>query len=129
MDLLLDLPRDVAAGWSYLSKTSSISSNTLVNAVRASARGETTLDPALLDRLTPRVGSAVGRLTDRQYAVLRLLARGVSNAGIGERPQIAEKSVPNPIDAIYSGLRIDAGPARNPRVSAALRLIEEAGRA
>lgn len=128
MDLLLDLPKDVAAGWSYLSKTSSINSNTLVDAVRASARGETTLDPALLDRMTPRAGSAVARLTDRQYAVLRLLAQGLSNAGIGDRLQITEKSIQNHINAIYSELRIDAGPARNPRVSAALRLIEEAGR-
>jgi len=129
MDLLLDLPADVAAGWSYLSKTSSISSGMLATAVRASARGETTLDPALLDRMTPRAGTAVARLTDRQYAVLRLLAQGLSNAGIGDRLTITEKSVQNHINAIYSTLGIDADPARNPRVSAALRLIEEAGHA
>lgn len=128
MDLLLDLPADVASGWSYLSKTSSISSNALVAAVRAAARGETTLDPALLERMTPRVGSAVARLTDRQYRVLRLLAQGLSNAGIGETLGITEKSVQNHINAIYAGLRIDSDPARNPRVSAALRLIEETGR-
>ncbi|NMR20314.1 response regulator transcription factor [Cellulomonas fimi] len=128
MDLLLDLPSDVASGWSYLSKTSSTSSGALVTAVRAAARGETTLDPALVDRMTPRAGSAVARLTDRQYAVLRLLAQGLSNAGIGERLAITEKSVQNHINAIYATLAIDADPARNPRVSAALRLIEETGR-
>lgn len=128
MDLLLDLPADVKSGWSYLSKTSSINSEALVSAVRAAARGETTLDPALLDRMLPRVGSAVARLTDRQYAVLRLLAEGLSNAGIGLRLKITEKSVQNHINGIYAGLRIDADPARNPRVSAALRLIEETGR-
>jgi len=129
MDLLLDLPADVASGWSYLSKTSSTSSDALTAAVRASARGETTLDPALLDRMTPRAGSAVARLTDRQYTVLRHLAQGQSNVGIGKSLGITEKSVQNHINAIYAGLQIDADPARNPRVSAALRLIEETGRA
>lgn len=129
MDLLLDLPADVATGWSYLSKTSSTSSDALAAAVRASARGETTLDPALLDRMMPRAGSDVAKLTDRQYAVLRHLAQGLSNVGIGTHLGITEKSVQNHINAIYAGLQIDADPARNPRVSAALRLIEETGRA
>lgn len=127
MDLLLDLPSDVANGWSYLSKTSSTSTATLVDAIRASAEGRTTLDPALLDRMSPRIGTAVARLTDRQYTVLRLLAQGRSNAGIGEALTITEKSVQNHINAIYSALGIDADPARNPRVTAALRLLEETG--
>ena len=129
MELLLDLPPDVGSGWSYLSKTSSTSSETLVDAIRATAEGRTTLDPVLLDRMSPRIGTAVARLTDRQFAVLRLLARGLSNAGIGEELGITEKSVQNHINAIYNVLGIDADPARNPRVSAALRLLEETGRA
>jgi DNA-binding NarL/FixJ family response regulator len=129
MDLLLDLPHDVASGWSYLSKTSSTSAQTLVTAIRSAAAGHTTLDPALLDRMAPRAGSAVSRLTDRQYAVLRLLAQGLSNAGIGEALSITEKSVQNHINGIYGTLGIDADPSRNPRVTAALRLLEETGRA
>ena len=128
MDLLLDLPPDVRNGWSYLSKTSSTSTATLVAAVRASAAGQTTLDSALIDRKKPRAGTAVARLTDRQYAVLRLLAQGRSNAGIGESLGITEKSVQNHINAIYGTLEIDTDPTRNPRVSAALRLLEETGR-
>jgi DNA-binding NarL/FixJ family response regulator len=127
MDLLLDLPRDVAAGWGYLSKTSSTSEEVLVAAVRAAAVGETVLDPALLARMTPRAGSAVARLTDRQYDVLRLLAAGLSNAGIGSRLGITEKSVQNHVNGMYATLGIDTDPSRNPRVSAALRLLEETG--
>jgi DNA-binding NarL/FixJ family response regulator len=119
----------VAAGWSYLSKTSSTSAQTLVTAIKAAAAGRTTLDPTLLDRMAPRAGSAVARLTDRQYAVLRLLAQGLSNAGIGEALRITEKSVQNHINGVYATLGIDADPGRNPRVTAALRLLEETGRA
>ena len=127
MDLLLDLPRDVAHGWCYLSKNSGTSESTLLHAVCSAAAGETVLDRALLDRVTPRAGSAVARLTQRQYEVLRLLAQGLSNAGIAERLDITEKSVQNHVYAIYATLGIDAEPARNPRVSAALRLLEETG--
>ncbi|WP_426594318.1 response regulator [Cellulomonas sp. McL0617] len=127
MDLLLDLPPDVAAGWGYLSKNSSTSEAVLVGAVRAAAVGETVLDPALLARMTPRAGSAVARLTDRQYEVLRLLAAGLSNAGIGDRLGITEKSVQNHVNGMYATLGIDSDPKRNPRVSAALRLLEQTG--
>jgi len=127
MDLLLDLPPDVASGWSYLSKTSSTDSHTLINAIQVAAAGGTTLDPALLNRMPPRAGTSVERLTDRQYKVLRLLAQGLSNAGIGEELGITEKSVQNHINALYAGLGIDADPSRNPRVTAALRLLEETG--
>ncbi|QCB94580.1 response regulator transcription factor [Cellulomonas shaoxiangyii] len=127
MDLLLDLPRDVGHGWGYLSKTSMTDEATLLAAVRAAAAGRTVLDPALLGRMTPRHGSAVAQLTQRQYEVLRLLAQGLSNSGIAEQLGITEKSVQNHVYAVYGTLGIDADPARNPRVSAALRLLEETG--
>jgi len=128
MDLLLDLPRDVAHGWGYLSKTSMTSEATLLHAVRAAAAGHTVLDPALLERVSPRAGSTVSLLTQRQYQVLQLLAQGLSNAGIADQLGITEKSVQNHVHAVYATLGIDADPARNPRVSATLRLVEETGR-
>ncbi|HEY0118131.1 MAG TPA: response regulator transcription factor [Cellulomonas sp.] len=127
MDLLLDLPKDVSHGWGYLSKNSSTSETFLVDAVLAAARGQTVLDPALLAGMHPRRGSAVSRLTDRQFEVLRLLAQGLSNAGIGERLAITEKSVQNHVNAIYATLGIDADREHNPRVCATLRLLEETG--
>lgn len=128
MDLLLDLPDDVAGDWSYLSKTSTSDAGALVAAIRHAAAGGTTLDPTLLARYRPRAGTPISRLTDRQYAVLRLLAEGLSNAGIGARLEIAEKSVQNHVNAIYSTLGIDASPERNPRVTAALRLLDQTAR-
>lgn len=127
MDLLLDLPKDVSHGWGYLSKNSSTSETFLVDAVLAAARGQTVLDPALLAGMHPRRGSDVARLTDRQFEVLRLLAQGLSNIGIGERLGITEKSVQNHVNAIYAALGIDADREHNPRVRATLRLLEETG--
>lgn len=127
LGLMLDLPRDVAGSWSYLSKTSTMDSDALVHAIKVAAEGGSTLDPALLRRMRPRVGTKVAQLTARQYAVLRLLASGLSNAGIAHELEITEKSVQNHVNAVYATLGIDASPERNPRVTAALRLIEETG--
>lgn len=127
LGLMLDLPRDVAGSWSYLSKTSTTDSDALVHAIKVAADGGSTLDPALLRRMRPRVGTKVAQLTARQYAVLRLLASGLSNVGIARELEITEKSVQNHVNAVYATLGIDASPERNPRVTAALRLIEETG--
>ncbi len=128
MDLILDLPHDVSGRWSYLSKTSSVDAKSLLVAIRHAAAGGTTLDPALLDRITPRRGTSVARLTKRQYDVLRLLASGLSNSGIASELNITEKSVQNHVNAMYASLGINADSTHNPRVRAALRLIEETGR-
>ncbi len=45
MELLLDLPSDVTGGWSYLSKTSTLSTDVVLSTLRAAARGETVVDP------------------------------------------------------------------------------------
>ncbi|SDD30008.1 DNA-binding response regulator, NarL/FixJ family, contains REC and HTH domains [Sanguibacter gelidistatuariae] len=125
--LMLDLPKDVAGTWSYLSKTSTNDSGALVRAIKVAADGGSTLDPALLRRMRPRVGTKVAELTNRQYSVLRLLASGLSNAGIARELVITEKSVQNHVYAVYATLGIDASPECNPRVMAALKLIEETG--
>lgn len=127
MELLLDLPPDVSHGWCYLSKTSSTSEDLLIDTTRAASRGRTVLDPMLLSRITPRRGTALEGLTDRQFEVLRLLAQGLSNAGIADRLHIAEKSVQNHVNAIYATLGIDADRDHNARVRATLRLLEETG--
>lgn len=126
MELLLDLPLDVRRGWSYLSKTSSLSTETLVDAVLATARGETVLDAQLVARATPRSGSTVSRLSPRQFEVLQLVAQGYSNQGVAELLGLSPRSIENHLNLIYSVLELPEG--HNSRVSAVLRLIEETNR-
>jgi DNA-binding NarL/FixJ family response regulator len=74
----------------------------LVSAVRGVAQGDALLAPAVTRRLIeefvarPRPGSQppeLGLLTDREQDVLRLLARGRSNAEIGRDLFLAEPTV------------------------------------
>lgn len=129
LDVLLELPRSVSQGWSYLSKTSSLSLPTLVRAIEVSAEGRTVLDPELVAKRRPRSGSSLARLSGRQYEVLRLLAEGLSNAGIASRLGLAPRSVDNHIAAVYAELGLASGGVINPRVGAALRFLEESARA
>ena len=126
MELLLDLPADVRRGWGYLSKTSSLSTDSLIGAIQATASGATVIDPELLRTATPREGSAIGGLSSRQYEVLQLVAQGYSNAVVAERLALSERSIEDHLGNIYAALSIPDG--NNARVTAVLRLIEETSR-
>ena len=65
--------------------------------VRAVARGEAVLDSratgAVLDRLRAMIDRATPALTERELAVLRLMAEGLSNREIGERLYLSEHTI------------------------------------
>ncbi|MCM6762756.1 response regulator transcription factor [Rathayibacter sp. ZW T2_19] len=120
----LRLDRSEARGWSYLSKTSSLSTPALLTAIRATSDGRTVLDPALVAARTARRNSPVAALSRRQYEVLTLLSAGLTNAAIAERLGIAVRSVDNHVNALYAGLGLRSDGTRNPRVEAALQFLE-----
>lgn len=88
----VDILRAVEAGATgYLLK--GVSRTELVDAVRAAARGETVLSPSVARRLF-RVRVPERRaLSSRELEVLRLVGRGLTNAGIGKRLFISEATV------------------------------------
>ena len=97
-----------AAG--YLLKQ--IAGNSLLDAVRAVAKGRSLLDPAvtgkLLDRLRhpaepdPRISA----LTAREREILDLIAEGLSNKEIGARLFLAEKTVKNYVSSLLAKLNM-----------------------
>lgn len=121
LEPLLGLPDDIRQGWSYLSKGSTSSLETLVSVIRQTAAGNSVIDSSLLLRSKPRTGSSVAGLTNRQFEILRCVARGGSNESIAEELGIAPNSVVNHLTAIYSALGIPEG--QNARVSATLEFL------
>ncbi len=71
----------------------------LLAAIRAAARGEVFLDPALAKALVDevvepkRAGSEIPALSDREREVLRLIAHGHTNQQVADRLCISVKSV------------------------------------
>ena len=126
VELLLGVPEDIRRGWSYLSKTSVTSLSTLVTTIRATSRGETVLDPTLVARSFARRGTPVSTLTNRQFEILRMVARGLANQTIADELGIANNSVVNHLSAIYASLNIPEG--QNARVSAVLEFLNDTSR-
>ena len=126
LELLLGLPTDVRAGWSYLTKGATKSMEALASAIRATAAGQTIIDPVLVNRSQARTGTGVAALTNRQFEVIRAVARGDSNQTIADDLGIAVNSVGNHLIAIYDALGIPDG--KNARVAAVLEFLQDTTR-
>ena len=92
-----------------------VSPDDLVHAVRVVARGESMLSPAVTRRLLERFASAplpdgrppdLAALTDREVEVLRLVARGLSNADIGARMFLSEATVKTYVSRLLAKLTV-----------------------
>jgi DNA-binding NarL/FixJ family response regulator len=88
-----DIVRAVEAGATgYLLKDAP--RETLADAIRRAARGETVLAPPVVARLASRLRApAAPALTDRELEVLQCVARGLSNAQVGRELHIGEATV------------------------------------
>ena len=92
-----DIVRAVEAGATgYLLKDAP--RETLADAIRRAARGETVLAPPVVARLASRMRRAGAEpvrpaLTDREAQVLQQVARGLSNAQVGRELHIGEATV------------------------------------
>lgn len=82
-------------------------------AVHAAARGETPVAPRLVERLLREYADrratrspALDRLTERETAVLRELAAGLSNVEIGRQLHISEGTVKTHVAAILRKLEV-----------------------
>jgi len=86
----------------------------LLRAISAAARGEALLDPSITARLLSRVREAERRaeedafrdLSDRELEVLAEVARGKTNAEIGDILNLSEKTVRNYISTILEKLHL-----------------------
>jgi DNA-binding NarL/FixJ family response regulator len=85
----------------------------MITAIRAAASGEALIEPSITRRLIERFAvtepaatppSVLDGLTDRERAVLRLVARGMSNAEIAAEMVIAETTVKTHVARILTKL-------------------------
>lgn len=95
--LLKDTPREV-----------------IIAAIKDTVAGKTHVDPGVAGKLFARVAqraappdsSVINTLNERELDVLRLLAKGVSNADIAARLHLSEGTVRNYVSSIFSKLEV-----------------------
>lgn len=112
-----DLLAAVEAGVSGLIRRSEATAGNMAAAIRSAAIGDGTLSPELLGRLIRQVGQlqrqvlqprglTFSGLTERETAVLRLLAQGCDTAEVGRRLFYSERTVKNIIHDVTSRLEL-----------------------
>ena len=97
----------------------------IVDAIRAAARGESTISPRIASGLIRRLREpmdtepdlAGAELTDREHEVLELLARGMANPEIASALYLSEHTVKNYVSSILTKLQVEN------RVQAAVRAV------
>ncbi|MCB9076930.1 MAG: response regulator transcription factor [Anaerolineaceae bacterium] len=86
----------------------------VIKAVRGTVTGKTFLDPAVAGKVLTQVAGShahastllTDKLTEREADVLRLVARGFTNADIAERLHLSEGTVRNHVSAIFAKLEV-----------------------
>lgn len=101
---IVDALRAGAVG--YLLKDSE--PDDVLRGIRAAARGESPLDPRVAREVLRTGATAVTRpaLTDREHAVLRLVARGLGNKQIGARLGIRESTVKTHLSSAFQRIGV-----------------------
>ncbi|MBX3057683.1 MAG: response regulator transcription factor [Anaerolineae bacterium] len=102
-----DIVRAIAAGATgYLLKDAP--REELFRAIRAAARGESVLSPAVASRLMTRMRApAEENLSAREIEVLQLVAKGASNQQIGKELHISTATVKSHLIHIFNKLGVD----------------------
>ena len=80
----------------------------LFRAVRATARGETVLSPAVAAMMVRRASSPGPVMTAREVEILGLLAEGLGNREMARRLLVSEATVKSHLTHVYAKLGVDS---------------------
>jgi DNA-binding NarL/FixJ family response regulator len=94
-----------------------------ISALERVAAGGTALDPEVIGQLLRKPDPGLASLTQRERAVLALMAEGRSNAGIAAGLQLSAGAVEKHIANIFGKLFLEPESADNRRVLAVLRYL------
>jgi DNA-binding NarL/FixJ family response regulator len=125
----LELFRGGTAGLAYLLKDRVGDRAELLRALRATAAGDSVIDPqvveAMLGRSRRREPSALAGLSSREREVLEQMAAGRSNSAIGQGLFLSVSAVEKHISAIFSKLGLVEERSSHRRVAAVLAYLAD----
>jgi serine/threonine-protein kinase len=124
----LRLIQDQPEGIGYILKERIFSGDVLIDSLRRVAEAETVVDPTIVARLLHkrRTDDPVQALSERERAVLALVAEGLTNQGISKRLFITDRTVEAHVRQIFTKLGLDESSESNRRVLAVLTYLRSA---
>jgi DNA-binding NarL/FixJ family response regulator len=121
---MLELLGDDPAGVGYLLKDRVRDVDEFLDSVDRVASGGTAFDPEVVKALVGgRRRSALDEFTDRERAVLELVAEGRSNRAIAKQLYLSSRAVERHVQAIFQKLGLPDSEDDNRRVLAVLALL------
>jgi DNA-binding NarL/FixJ family response regulator len=122
---VLRLVEKGARGVGYLLKDRVSDLGAFRSAVRMVGEGGSVIDPEVVAQLVTRARARhpLAELTERERAVLAMMAEGRSNFAIGDRLGLGQKTVETHVRSIFSKLELDLAPDDNRRVLAVLAYL------
>jgi DNA-binding NarL/FixJ family response regulator len=123
--LALRLMEEQPNGFGYLLKDRVLAIDDFLDAVERVGRGGSAIDPEVVLRLMDRRAGAnpLSALTPRERELLALIAEGHSNASIGTRLFLSQKTVDTHVHSIFGKLGLPVAPDQNRRVLAVLAYL------
>lgn len=128
-DYALTLLRESPERSGYVLKDRVAELTTLLDAIERVARGETVVDPELVDLLLhrPATETRLAELSERERTVLALLAEGLSDRAIAARLWLTQKTVETHVRHILAKLALPPDADHNRRVLAVLTFLRSQG--
>ena len=121
----LELLRAGSARTAYLLDEQLERIDDVIEAIREVMRGQTVLDPSVVDALINRRDAvSIDHLTMREVEVLEQIAHALSNRSISKELRITIKAVENHVTAIFRKLGLTGRSDLHQRVAAALTYLE-----
>ena len=127
----LSLLEEGTGGRAYLLKERIRDRGELIRAIEAVARGDSVVDPRIVDVLidarSRAARSRLTQLTPRERQLLAEIATGKSNAAIAESLVLTKRAVEKHVNAIFSKLDLPEAEDVSRRVKATLIFLAEEG--
>jgi DNA-binding NarL/FixJ family response regulator len=122
---LFELLADDARGIGYVLKERVADISQFTDAIRRVAAGESVIDPEVVSRLVarPRRDNPLETLTERELAVLALMAEGRSNHAIASRLYMSSKTVETHVGNLFAKLGLLPAAEDHRRVLAVLTYL------
>jgi DNA-binding NarL/FixJ family response regulator len=124
-DYALRLLAEHPGGVGYLLKERVFDVAVILDALRRLVEGENVVDPTIVARVLgrPRADDPLRRLTDREGAVLALLAEGLTNHAIAARLFVTDRTVETHVTQIFAKLGLRDATDAHRRVLAVLAYL------